>query len=210
MDAGPDQGDNRVGGGINVAGGEAEQADAGVDKAVLASVVLGQSAPMGSTVVFDGEASGGVVEVRPAEESAGAIVDRNLGLGTRRPASTSSMRKRVSIGDSVAASAWSATFRNALMPQAPNELSSAAFNAAWLTSFACNAMSATTTASVRESRQLTSRSVRSMEVAGNPRLMTSSSLRSKDLLTTIPDRVVTPSAFGTVISIRSPGSTSRP
>jgi hypothetical protein len=56
---------------------------AGVQKPVLAAVVLDEAGAVGRAVVLEDQPLGGVVEIRSTQEAALAIVDRDLGLPPR-------------------------------------------------------------------------------------------------------------------------------
>ena len=68
--AAPYEGDDRLRRTVDIRGGEAKQADPGIDEAILASVVLDQRASMCAPVVLKGESNIRVVEIRAAKEPA--------------------------------------------------------------------------------------------------------------------------------------------
>ncbi len=119
--------------------------------------------------------------------------------GRGRPASTSSMRNRVSIGDSADASACSRTRRSVRTPGLG--AAATAIRSCMSTSPAWSAMSAMATASVNDRRMQRSRMVRGIEVAGRPRLVTRSSRSIARRRTTRPARVDMRAGDGTVTSI---------
>jgi hypothetical protein len=68
---------------VNVCCGEAKQAKAGADEAVLAAVVINQPIAVVAAVVFDCQSLKAIKQVWTAQESALFVVDRNLSLGRR-------------------------------------------------------------------------------------------------------------------------------
>ncbi len=70
---------------IYVCRGEAEQAKAGADEAVLAAVVIHQPIAVVAAVVFDCQAVKSIEQVWPAQETALVVMDRNLSLRRWEP-----------------------------------------------------------------------------------------------------------------------------
>lgn len=68
---------------IDVAGREAQDAEAGVDEGVLAPVVLHQSVAVVSAVEFDDQTGAGVVEVGAGDGPTICVGKRDLDLGPR-------------------------------------------------------------------------------------------------------------------------------
>jgi hypothetical protein len=72
--------DDHIGSSVYIRCGEAEQANAGADEAVLAAVVINQPITMIGAVVFDCQALMAVEQIWTAHEPALIIVNRNLNL----------------------------------------------------------------------------------------------------------------------------------
>ena len=75
---------NCFGGAVHVGCGEAEQAKAGADEAVLAAVVLDHSITMVAAVIFDCQALTRIEQVGAAQEAASIVMDGNLNLRPRK------------------------------------------------------------------------------------------------------------------------------
>ena len=83
-EGGSDNRHDRVGRPVDVGGSEAQKAKAGVDHSVLAAVVLKHAFAVGASVIFQGEAVGSTVKIRPAEEMTALVVEWDLCLRSRK------------------------------------------------------------------------------------------------------------------------------
>jgi hypothetical protein len=68
--------------GVDVRRGETQEPESGVEKPILAAIVFGQAIPMVRPVVLQDQAGGGVVQVRPSEDSILVIAQIHLHLGS--------------------------------------------------------------------------------------------------------------------------------
>jgi hypothetical protein len=115
-------------------------------------------------VVFKAQPVFPVVKVGASEEGTSFVPNRDLRLRTGEPIQHKQHRRRVSIGDSAAASASASTSRSAPTPFRPARRSTHSLNSLRLIKAACNAMSVMTTASVMLNLRLRSESVRTSDV----------------------------------------------
>ncbi len=75
---------NRVGAPEYIGCSEAEQAESGADKAILAAVVINQPITVVAAVVLDGQALKAIKQVWTAQEPALIVINRKLDLRPRK------------------------------------------------------------------------------------------------------------------------------
>jgi hypothetical protein len=69
---------------VDVGRRETQEPEPGVDEQVLPAIILNEAVPMIAPVELENETLGGVVEIGPANESAIAVMEIDLDVGTRQ------------------------------------------------------------------------------------------------------------------------------
>jgi len=69
---------------VDIAGGEAEKSNAGVQQSILTAIVLQEVVAVSASLVFHRESLVSVVEIWAAQEATTLVVEGNLRLGSRK------------------------------------------------------------------------------------------------------------------------------